>query len=269
MPVPDEPYFAVANTGGQIDLAQVAELADTSLEEIYRLNPSYNRWATRPAGPHEILIPVAQLDVFSERLAALPDSARIKWQRYAVKSGDSLITIARQFNTTPDALKDTNNIRGNIIRAGEQLLIPVAFRSPETYSHSQQQRLNRLVSQRQPANTSRISYQVRSGDTLWDIARAHDVQVAALARWNGMAPRDPLRPGQQLVIWSQKNSASPAQREVIRKIQYRVRSGDSLARISQRYNVRVSDVKRWNQAQVNNKYLQPGQLLTLYVDVTR
>ena len=81
LPVPDEPYFAVANTGGQIDLAQVAELADTSLEEIYRLNPSYNRWATRPAGPHEILIPVAQLDVFSERLAALPDSARIKWQR--------------------------------------------------------------------------------------------------------------------------------------------------------------------------------------------
>src|SRR5690606_40343981 len=79
----------------------------------------------------------------------------IKWQRYVVKSGDSLITIARQFNTTPDALKDTNNIRGNIIRAGEQLLIPVAFRSPETYSHSQQQRLNRLVSQRQPANTNR------------------------------------------------------------------------------------------------------------------
>lgn len=269
LPVADEPYFAVANTGGQIDLAQVAELADTSLEEIYRLNPSYNRWATRPAGPHEILIPVAQLEVFYERLAALPDSARIKWQRYVVKSGDSLITIARQFNTTPDALQDTNNIRGNIIRAGEQLLIPVAFRSPETYSHSQQQRLNRLVSQRQPANSSRISYQVRAGDTLWDIARAHDVQVAELARWNGMAPRDPLRPGQQLVIWSQKNTASPGQREVIRKIQYRVRSGDSLARISQRYNVRVSDVKRWNQAQVKNKYLQPGQLLTLYVDVTR
>lgn len=268
-PIPDEPYFAVAQTGGQIDLAQVAELADTSLEEIYRLNPSYNRWATRPNGPHEILIPVAQIDLFNQRLAELPDSARLKWQRYTVKAGDNLNTIARQFNTTPDALKDSNNIRGNIIRAGEQLLIPVAFRSPETYSHSEQQRMNRLVSQRQPANTQRISYQVRSGDTLWDISRSHGVQVADLARWNGMAPRDPLRPGQNLVIWEQKKSASPAQREVIRKIQYRVRAGDSLARISQRYNVRISDVKRWNQSQVQSKYLQPGQMLTLYVDVTR
>ncbi len=268
IPVPDEPYFAVANTGGQIDLSQVAELSETPLEEIYRLNPSYNRWATRPNGPHEILIPVAQLDTFNSRIAELPDSARVKWQRYVVKNGDSLITIARQFHTTPEALKQSNNIRGNIIRAGEQLLIPGAFQSQDAYSHSESQRLDRLVAQRQPANTQRIDYQVRSGDTFWDIARRHGVQVGSLARWNGMAPGDPLRAGQTLVIWAQK-STSPAQREVIRKISYRVRSGDSLARISQRFNVRVSDVKRWNPAQVQDKYLQPGQLLTLYVDVTR
>lgn len=268
MPIPDEPYFAVANTGGQIDLSQVAELSDTPLDEIYRLNPSYNRWATRPTGPHEILIPVAQLETFSARIAELPDSARVKWQRYVVKSGDTLITIARQFHTTPEALKQSNNIRGSILRTGEQLLIPGAFRSQESYSYSESQRLGRLVTQRQPVNSKRIDYEVRAGDTFWDIARRHNVQVANLARWNGMAPGDPLRAGQKLVIWSQK-STSPAPREVIRKISYRVRSGDSLARISQRFNVNVADVKRWNPSQVMDKYLRPGQLLTLYVDVTR
>lgn len=269
IPIPDEPYFAVADTGGQIDLSQVAELAQTPLDEIYRLNPGYNRWATRPTGPHEILIPIGQLDVFNQSLAQLPNSERVKWQRYTVKNGDNLNTIARQFHTTPEALQQANSIRGNTIRVGEQLLIPSAFRPQQEYSHSESQRLGRIVAQRQPANSQKIEYQVRSGDTFWDISRKYGVKVADLARWNGMAPGDPLRAGQKLVIWDQKTSASPAQREVIRKISYRVRPGDSLARISQKFNVRVSDVKRWNASQVNDKYLQPGQTLTLYVDVTR
>ena len=266
-PLPDEPYFAVVDTGGQIDLSQVAELAETPLDEIYRLNPGFNRWATRPEGPHEVLIPVEQQHTFEQQLAALPPGSRLKWQRYAVRRGDSLITIARQFQTTPDALKQANGLHGNTIRAGEQLLIPGAFKNPEAYSHSVSQRLDRLKTLRRPGNSQKVEYQVRNGDSFWQIARSHDVSVSELARWNGMAPGDPLRAGQTLVIWSKK--ATPGQREVIRKIRYRVRQGDSLARISQKFNVRVSDLKRWNADQVKAKYLQPGQTLTLYVDVMR
>jgi len=47
-----------------------------------------------------------------------------------------------------------------------------------------------------------------------------------------------------------------------------VRNGDSLARIAGKFNVRVSDIKRWNRKKTQSKYLQPGQRLTLYVDVT-
>lgn len=266
-PLPDERYFAVVNTGGQIDLSQVAELSDTPLDEVYRLNPGFNRWATRPEGPHEILVPFASRDTFEDQLAALPAHSRLKWQRYAVRNGDSLITIARQFHTTPEALKDANGLHTNIIRAGEQLLIPGAFKPQEAYSHSVSQRLDRLKSLRRPGNSQKVEYQVRSGDSFWGIARSHDVSVSQLARWNGMAPGDPLRAGQTLVIWSQKSS--PSKREVIRKINYRVRSGDSLARISAKFNVRISDLKRWNADQVRSKYLQPGQMLTLYVDVMR
>jgi len=82
-----------------------------------------------------------------------------------------------------------------------------------------------------------------------------------------MAPGDPLKAGQTLVIWSKK--AQPNKREVIRKVNYRVRNGDSLARISQKFGVRVSDIRRWNSKQTRSKYLQPGQRLTLYVDVTK
>ncbi len=57
-------------------------------------------------------------------------------------------------------------------------------------------------------------------------------------------------------------------REVIRKIHYRVRNGDSLHRIADKFRVKVRDIKRWNQIG-KKKYLQPGDELVLYVDVTQ
>jgi membrane-bound lytic murein transglycosylase D len=95
-----------------------------------------------------------------------------------------------------------------------------------------------------------------------------------------MAPRDTLRVGQELVIWVKQGSkvaqAAPKQSLAINtearppnsksSVRYRVRKGDSLAKIAQRFNVRIADLKRWNS--FTSKYLQPGQNIKLYVDVT-
>jgi membrane-bound lytic murein transglycosylase D len=93
-----------------------------------------------------------------------------------------------------------------------------------------------------------------------------------------MAPRDPLKPGKRLVIWTEDKSKvstinpadfiHPFKQNTRQRIGYTVRSGDSLARISQRFRVSIDNVKRWNNLE-GEKYLQPGQRLTLYVDVTR
>jgi len=56
-------------------------------------------------------------------------------------------------------------------------------------------------------------------------------------------------------------------RSIIRKVGYTVRSGDSLARIADRFNVTVSQIHEWNT--ISGKYIQPGQGITLYVDVTQ
>lgn len=53
----------------------------------------------------------------------------------------------------------------------------------------------------------------------------------------------------------------------MRAITYRVRNGDSIARIAKKFNVKVSDVAKWNQLDLK-KYLRVGQKLKLYVDVT-
>lgn len=265
-PLHNEPYFSVVKTGGQIDLAQLAEMADTPLEEIYKLNPGFNRWATAPNGPHEILVPIDKKEITERNLQELPSELRLKWRRYQVKKGDSLITIASKFHTTPNALKEANNLRRSLIRAGDQLLIPSAHKPLASYAHSAPGRLKKIQNTARGNRTSKTEYQVRSGDSFWEIARNHKVSVRNLAKWNGMAPGDPLKPGQKLVIWS----ASPkvTDREVIRKLTYTVRNGDSIARIADKFRVRIQDVLRWNRQKTKSKYLQPGQKLTLYVDVT-
>jgi membrane-bound lytic murein transglycosylase D len=82
-----------------------------------------------------------------------------------------------------------------------------------------------------------------------------------------MAPGDVLSVGRQLVIWSDQVVAQPAQNERIRRITYTVRTGDSLSRISTRFRVSVDELLQWNEISPN-QYLQPGQRLLLYVDVT-
>jgi membrane-bound lytic murein transglycosylase D len=255
------------DTGGQIDLSQLAEISQTPLDEIYKLNPGFNRWATNPEGPHKVLIPIDKKQIYLENIASLPENQRMKWQRYKVKEGDSLIIIAKKFHTTPDALKDANDLSKNMIRIGEQLLIPSAHKSLDSYSYSAGSRLAKIQnSSKRSKNRDKIEYEVKGGDSFWEIARDHKVGIRELAKWNGMAPGDMLKQGQKLVIWGEKKLRK--NREVIRKLTYTVRNGDSLARIADKFRVRVQDLIRWNRKESKSKYLQPGQRLKLYVDVT-
>ena len=61
----------------------------------------------------------------------------------------------------------------------------------------------------------------------------------------------------------------PVPNDVIRKVNYRVRRGESLALIANKFNLSVSDLKRWNKDVGRQKYIQPGDHITLYVDVTQ
>lgn len=267
----NDPYFDVVDIGSQMDLAEAADMAGVDVQEIYRLNPGYNRWATSPDGPHRLLVPKEAADTFRSALAEVPPEQRISWQNYTVKSGDTLIGIARRFNTTPDVIRESNDISGRIIREGQDLLIPVAGESGEFYALSEQKRRQARQSSGGGGSEQRVDYRVRSGDTLWDIASDHGVSVGQLASWNNMAPGDPIRAGDELAIWTSQESAAsanatPERDGMVRSVGYTVRSGDSLNRIANRFNVGVSEIAQWNDVSTSD-YLQPGQQLKLYVDI--
>ncbi len=275
IPIPNQPYFAEVDIKSQIDLAQAANLADIDIDDLYLLNAGYNRWATDPKGPHRLLLPVAKADAFADKLNKLSSQERIAWERYRVKSGDSLLKISKHFNTTVASLKDANNLRSNMIRQNQMLLIPVAAKPAKHYAYSETQRIERKQQySRGRSGTAKTTYRVKAGDSFWKIAKAYQVKVSDLAKWNAMAPKDPLKQGQKLVIWAKNDRINMVRsnhrqgNQVIRKVAYQVRNGDSLARIAGKFNLSVNDILKWNPIKKNN-YIHPGQSLTLFVDVTR
>ena len=252
----------VVDIGSQVDLAFAAELAGMSLKELHGLNPGFNRWATSPEGPHRLVLPLEKAAAFSQALAKIDQKERLNWVRHTVKSGDSLIKIAKQYHTTVKVIKQVNELDSSMIRVGQAIMVPVALQELDSYSLSQDQRLASL--QNRPSSKQQVRHTVQSGDTLWDIARKYKVSTKQLAKWNGMAPGDMLHPGKSLVVWLEGKSANG----VTKQLTYTVRNGDSLSRIANKFNVKVADISKWNSLNTK-RYLQPGQKLKLYVDVTR
>lgn len=265
----NEPYFDIVNIGGQIDLAQAAEMANISIDEVYLLNPGFNQWATSPDGPHRLLIPADKAKTFRTKLASIPQSERVTWVRYSVKPGDNLLLIAKQHNTTVDVLQDVNKISSSLIRVGQQLMIPVAGSKIEHYTLSSHQRLLTKQNRAPSSGKIKIQYEVQSGDSLWKIARKYNTDTKTLARWNSMGLGDTLRPGKSLVIWLQpeKKSSNSLNRSIVKKVVYTIRNGDSLARVASKFKVSVADIRKWNPKVSQQKYVQPGDKLTLLVNV--
>ena len=189
-PIPNEPAFAPIDTGGQIEMLRVAELAELDLLELRRYNPGQLRWATAPSGNGGLLLPVELASNVEARLAELSPDERVTWQHYRIRSGDSLIRIAKRFDTSVGMLRSVNNIRGNFIRAGDTLMIP----DSEAWRDS-------LAMASAGSTGVRRAYTVRRGDSLYTIARRFRVTIDELVSWNSLDPQRYLQPGQALTLY--------------------------------------------------------------------
>ena len=255
--IANQPAIKLVEPGTQMDLAMAASYAGMKLKDLQSLNPAYNHWATAPDGPSHLLLPIDNVNRFN---AKFTNSGRqgMKVVRYKVKSGDTLSVLAKKHRTTTKQIQRANNMTGTNIRVGRHILIPVAMKDGETISAQ-------LAAKTQKSHGSgyRTTYEVKSGDSLWTIARSQKVSIDQITKWNGISKKKPLRVGQKLTLWKDSQTGG-----VFRTVYYEVRSGDNLSKIAQRYKVKVSDVVKWNQIN-GQKYLKPGQKLKLYVDVTK
>jgi membrane-bound lytic murein transglycosylase D len=195
-PIDNEKYFVEVNTKSQVDLSVISELTDIPHSELRNLNPAFRRWATDPNGPHRLLIPVRNHQHIQSKIATLTPEKRMRWFRHRIRRGETLSTIARRYGVTVGAIRTTNKIRGSYIREGHHLLIPVSHRR-----YASARAANRHQTKNRSTGGGAKVYRVRSGDTLWAIAKRHDVFVRQLARWNAIHVNDVLRLGQKILIY--------------------------------------------------------------------
>jgi len=185
--IPNSPFFTVIDTGGQIDLAVLSNQSTININELNALNPAFRRWATDPAGPHKLLVPLEHAESVTSTLRDLPPSSRVNWTRYRIRSGDTLGTIASRYRVSVEAIQSANRMRGTMIRANQTLVIPrPSGPSPVAVAYS---------------NESPLVHHVRSGDTLWSIARRYNVYIGHLATWNAIKVNDVLQLGQKLLVY--------------------------------------------------------------------
>lgn len=154
---------------------------------------------------------------------------------YTVKSGDSLWSIANRFNTTVAEIKRLNNLNTNALQVGQVLKLPTGNQNTN--------------------NNQGNTYTVKSGDSLWSIARKYDTSVSELQNLNNLSSTI-LQVGQVLKVpqSSSNNENSSANT-------YVVKSGDSLWSIANRFGTTVDELMRVNR--LNSNILSIGQVLTL------
>lgn len=116
-----------------------------------------------------------------------------KRANYVVRQGDSVWSIAKQFETDPSTLLQANGLRGSAaLKVGQKLFVPDAGRAETKIAQAQAQTVRKEL----------VSYQVRQGDTVWSIAKRFGVSAKELISWNKLASNSQIRPGDQLKVYS-------------------------------------------------------------------
>ena len=110
--------------------------------------------------------------------------------------------------------------------------------------------------------TKKILYEVKSGDTLSELAERFRTSQKKIKTWNGIR-NDQIYIGRKLTIYVPINfDETNYKKNYTRKIAYYVKRGDALSKIAHKYNVSVRNIKKWNNLKSNT--IRPGQKLIIY-----
>lgn len=300
-----------------IDLGVLAKCAGVTVDVIKELNPSLIQNCTPPnfKGGFALKLPARSYDAFVSNLENIPDEAKLQYLVHEVKAGESLGNIANRYNIQTSHLARVNNISPQSkIYPGVQLKIPtsevanidfdlntdimlaieeemngkdssasyhlvLSDEGDYDFMEIYRSRMNDTTVVIIPDSSVAVSYKVKAGDNLVDIAELYDTRVSDLRNWNNLPYTSSIHVGQELLIYvpgSQKeyyeqiNSFSKNQKLGLiysdsegQLVEHKVRWGESLSSIATKYGVKIAQIKEWNNFSSNNIY--KGQNLKIYM----
>lgn len=263
--------FDMVRVNDCIDLRDIAGGIGVSYDTLKKINPHILHWCTPPDMTDICLyLPLGSASAFEDFYEQLPPEKKVKWYRYRVRSGDNLISIARQFRIPVEGIRSVNRLHGTRIIAGKYLFIPIPADSPGYNKESVAQRAQvkrATFAASVPDNAKLTLYEVKPGDTVWRIAELFEVSSDQLCTWNNLHDAR-IKAGQILNIYivdgalrideegggaqssnaqRQGCSVSPVvEQHSAQTLRYVVSGGDNLYRIAKNFSVTVDCLCKLN-----------------------
>lgn len=298
----EEYGYEVFEVAPLIPLEDLAKAAGITTEELKDYNPELLRWATPPGNDYPLKLPAGSKEQFADNYEEIPKDERSQnVAMHNVNNGETLGSIARKYGTSVRALYETNESLSSTIYPGQKVVVPLAPGSEDKVAAStpsNQPRANTATKQKSnksnaPANSAKVSYKVKNGDTIGHIAEWYDVQSWQIRSWNGIS--NYIRPGQTLTIhvskdkqsfYSQINGMSFSEKQELEQkqrsgenvseeylasadndntdgaeVSYTVQTNDTLIEIANSHGVSVNQIKRLND--LNGSQIYVGQQLKI------
>ncbi len=286
---PDIPLvYDIVSIDDCVDLSILAECAGTNTKILSDLNSELIQGYTPPNYKgYKLKIPAGTSAFFAEQYAQVPAEKKKTLISHQVKKGETIGRIAKKYGLTKSVLAEANNISvKKKLSAGTTLIIPLTSKNLAR-TISQDQGITKSENKKSIAKkftnkgSSKISYKVRKGDTLSEIAKKYNVRVSDLRIWNDIPYGKHLRTDATIDIFiptderdlveenlasenkNKKQSASSKKSQKSYWTTHIIKSGESLGIIAEKYGVTVRDIKNWNGIRKNK--IISGQKLEIYI----
>ncbi|WP_419786556.1 LysM peptidoglycan-binding domain-containing protein [Pseudodesulfovibrio sp.] len=251
---------------GGTDLLALARSGGMTWNDFHDLNPAFRRQVSPPNMKATAYLPSGKADKMMAYLADPGSRPYAGYVRHRVRSGDSWWQISRRYGVPVAVLKKVNDTRSNTLHPGQFVMVPGNGSSQSV--PSAKATASRRTAKTRAIAAKRGNYYVRNGDTLWSISRQFGTTVSTLKRANGLRSNR-LKTGQKLYIPDSSNAATKqaamdAGSPKSQLVRYKVRRGDNLTSIAQKFGVSVKDLLRWNSLSARST-IYAGQRLKVYV----
>ncbi|RKY88406.1 hypothetical protein DRQ09_02945, partial [candidate division KSB1 bacterium] len=204
-------------------------------------------------------IPAGKKDVFLKNFKKLSKNELVKYFPHRIKRGETISSISKKYKTTISEILSINKIRNvRRLRIGSIIKVP---------AHPSVRYTKRYVNKVVVPGRKKVVYKVKPGDTLGEIAEVYGVRARDIRYWNNLSYREYIYPEQRLNIWilpekDYGNRSTTSEKSDV--FIYKVKRGDSIAKISKYFSVSEKDIILWNNLTDKN-VIFPGQSLKLYL----
>jgi membrane-bound lytic murein transglycosylase D len=297
-----------------VDLDVLADCANTEVEVLRELNPELVQWCTPPSfSGYRLRVPPGSTEKFKARYAAIADDQKRHWVVHKIAKGETIGEIAKKYGIARSLVEEANKLSPNRkLSVGKEIVIPVPKSLATKYPNATVKatlpattgrpkvngkvKIEKALAARVPAQAqpdlkgkSVLTYRVKKGDTIGQIAEWYDCRAADIRNWNDLPYGRPIRVGEKLEIWVHSNDVKKYEPidgltaiqkgERMKKAPpvaqsdeslaegssaYVVKGGDTLEKIAKSYQVSIQQIQRWNK--LRTSMIRVGQSLIIHTE---